>query len=128
MYSGSLQLGKYHELTVNTLATLNNLSYHATNDSYLLNCHQQLSECMSHTHTHTHCINVTSVCVCVCVCVYLVMLKVLLEDDGEPLLECVRCYGNLSRHKTFRQTISKAKGTYTHTYMYTTSHKHHLYI
>ena len=39
-----------------------------------------------------------------------VLVQVLLEDDGEPLLECVRCYGNLSRHQPVRDSIVKSKG------------------
>lgn len=39
-----------------------------------------------------------------------VLVQVLLEDDGGPLLECVRCYGNLSRHPAVRHTMAEAKG------------------
>jgi hypothetical protein len=78
----SLPLTSYSELGVNTLATLNNLSFHAPTDSYLLNHLLRLSQ---------------------------LLVQVLLEDNGEPLLECVRCYGNLSRHKTVRDAIAKSK-------------------
>ena len=45
------------------------------------------------------------------------LVRVLLEDDGEPLLECVRCYGNLSRHQTVRHTVAETKGIYMYMYM-----------
>ncbi|CAI8021553.1 Armadillo repeat-containing protein 2 [Geodia barretti] len=41
----SLPLTSYSELSVNTLATLNNLSFHAPTDSYLLNHLFRLSQC-----------------------------------------------------------------------------------
>lgn len=45
LHVGSLPLGHYCELTVNTLATLNNLSFHALQDSYILHAQQHLSRC-----------------------------------------------------------------------------------
>lgn len=43
--AGSLPLTHYCELTINTLATLNNLSFHALQSSYLLHTQQHISRC-----------------------------------------------------------------------------------
>ena len=40
-----------------------------------------------------------------------VLLKVVLVDNSEGLLECTRVYGNLSRHPAVRKILTDNKGT-----------------
>ncbi len=47
-----------------------------------------------------------------CVPPHAVLLKVILVDNSDGLLECTRVYGNLSRHPGVRKILVDNKGRY----------------
>ncbi|XP_067674681.1 armadillo repeat-containing protein 2-like isoform X1 [Haliotis asinina] len=78
----SKDIGSSEELILNTVATINNLSYYTTKTSAIT------------AHQNT---------------VAQVLLKLVMTDNMEAMLEASRVFGNLTRQRTVRDLLSKQK-------------------
>ncbi|KAK7108771.1 armadillo repeat-containing protein 2-like isoform X1 [Littorina saxatilis] len=75
-------VGESEELILNCVATVNNLSYYTTKQSSLVQQHIAIAESL---------------------------LKLVLTNNMEGMLEAARVFGNLTRHKPVRDFLSKQK-------------------
>ena len=85
-FSESKEIDSNEELVLNTIATVNNLSYYNVKNSAILLKELHLAKCL---------------------------LRFLNIDNMEGMAEATRVYGNLSRSRPVRDFLAKHKGRYS---------------